>query len=253
MPETVIAAQMYTLREHLVKRPQMVESCRRVKQMGYDAIEATSFGPIEVADLAKLLRDEGLVCAGTHVSIEMMEEVESCLAYHETLNCTSMAIAGFAPNQATAGDWSDFARRYSKVARPFLARGMSVSYHAHSHELARYGDKTALDILIEKTNSAIGFEIDTYWITHGGGDPAAWIDKVSGRVPFVHFKDMAITLDRRQKMCEVGSGNQNWPRILESCRKAGVRWYVVERDDGDLDPFDSLQVSLENLHLMGLS
>ena len=53
-------------------------------------------------------------------------------------------------------------------------------------------------------------------------------------------------------MCEVGSGNLNWPRILDACRRAGVEWYLVERDSGDLDPFDSLKVSLDNLRAMGL-
>ena len=58
--------------------------------------------------------------------------------------------------------------------------------------------------------------------------------------------------DREQKMCEVGDGNLNWARILEACRSAGVRWFLVERDQGDLDPFDSLQRSLENMQGMGL-
>ena len=65
---------------------------------------------------------------------------------------------------------------------------------------------------------------------------------------------MLITPDRKQqKMCEIGSGNLNWPRILDSCKKAKVEWYLVERDHGDLDPFESLRISLENMRAMGLN
>ena len=64
---------------------------------------------------------------------------------------------------------------------------------------------------------------------------------------------MAITASREQKMCEIGSGNLNWPAILDACRKAAVKWYLVERDDGDMDPFDSLEVSLKNMRAMGLA
>jgi len=80
-----------------------------------------------------------------------------------------------------------------------------------------------------------------------------WIRNCAGRIPAVHVKDMTITPDRHQKMCEVGAGNLNWPAILDACKSAGVRWYLIERDHGDLDPFKSLQISLENLNKMGIS
>jgi len=64
---------------------------------------------------------------------------------------------------------------------------------------------------------------------------------------------MTITPQREQKMCEVGSGNLNWHAILAACRRAGVEWYLVERDSGDLDPFQSLEVSLRQMRAMGLT
>ena len=35
-------------------------------------------------------------------------------------------------------------------------------------------------------------ELDTYWIQHGGGDPAAWIRQLEGRADIIHLKDMAM-------------------------------------------------------------
>jgi sugar phosphate isomerase/epimerase len=98
-------------------------------------------------------------------------------------------------------------------------------------------------------------EIDTYWITHGGGDPAAWVRRVAQpprQTPCVHLKDMAVKPDRTQYMAEVGEGNLNWPEVLKACREARVQWYIVEQDTCYRDPFESLGISLQNLRTMGV-
>ncbi len=220
--------------------------------MGYDAIQVSALGPIEVLELAKILDGEGLTCAATHVGLDMMKDANKCVEYHAALKCRYTAIGGFGWSKATAEGYTAFAREYNILAKPLAKHGLTIGYHNHSHELMRYAGITALELLMREMDRAVWFEIDTYWIAHGGGDPAQWIGKVAGRIPCVHFKDMAMAEGRVQKMCEVGSGNLNWPRILEACRNAKVEWYLVERDDGDLDPFDSLQVSLTNMKLMGL-
>ncbi|MCX5659715.1 MAG: sugar phosphate isomerase/epimerase [Planctomycetota bacterium] len=252
MAKSVIGAQMYTLRDHLKTPPDMVKTCKRVKQMGYDAVQVSAFGPIEVVELAKILDGEGLACAATHVGLDMMKDVTKCVDYHAALKCRYAAIGGFGWNNPGAPEYLAFAQEYNAAAAPLAKHALQIGYHNHSHELVRFGNKTALELLIENTSKSVWFEIDTFWIAHGGGDPAAYIEKVARRIPCVHFKDFVMGPDRAQKMTEVGSGNLNWPRILEACKKAGVEWYLVERDSGELDPFDSLKVSLDNLRAMGL-
>jgi sugar phosphate isomerase/epimerase len=252
MSHSVIGCQMYTLRDHLKTPADMLATCKRVKAMGYDAIQVSAFGPIEPQDLGKILKDTGLTCAATHVSIDLMKDVNKCLDHHAALGCQYTAIGGHFVQGMTAQSWVDFGKTFSDVAAPLAAKGLKVGYHNHSHELVHYDGKPALQILIDNTTDAVWFEIDTYWITHGGGDPAAWIRKVAGRIPCLHVKDMAITEDRKQIMSEVGEGNLNWPAILEAAKAAGVQWYLVERDSGLLDPFESVEISLKNLRSWGL-
>jgi sugar phosphate isomerase/epimerase len=64
---------------------------------------------------------------------------------------------------------------------------------------------------------------------------------------------MAMGADGQQQMAEVGEGNMNWEGILGACRKAGVEWFIIEQDVCQRDPFESLGISLKNLHGMGLS
>jgi len=256
MTKSVIGAQLYTLRDHLKTVLDIARTCARVKKMGYDAVQASALGPIDVKELAKILDGEGLVCAATHKSIDEMKDASAVLDYHAILKCQYTAIGGFGWGGVSLAQWKGFVRDYNPIAKTLAAKGLRVGYHNHAHELSRVPDSPLtmpLDMLVKECDKSVWFEIDTYWIAFGGGDPAEWISRVGKRIPCVHFKDMLVTPDQSQhKMCEVGSGNLNWPRILEACKAAGVEWYLVERDSGDLDPFDSLKISLENLRAMGL-
>ncbi|OGV72235.1 MAG: hypothetical protein A3K19_21525 [Lentisphaerae bacterium RIFOXYB12_FULL_65_16] len=249
--KALIGAQMWTVREFCATPADIAKACARIKAMGYDGIQSSGGGPIDPQELKRILDGEGLACAATHVSIDaMLNETQRVIDEHRLWNCAYTAIGGFFPK---ADDWrpevwDEFVAKFNQVAAKFQGSGISVGYHNHSHELAPFKDgRTPIQMLFEKLDPSLWFEIDTYWITHGGGDPCDWIEKATGRIPCVHFKDMTITPARQQKMCEVGGGNLNWPRIIKTCKKAGAQWYLVERDAGDMDAFDCLKVSLDNL------
>ena len=110
-------------------------------------------------------------------------------------------------------------------------------------------DRTPMAMMLRETD-AMWFEVDTYWVAAAGADPAAWIRRCNNRIPAIHVKDLTVTRERQQKMCEVGRGNLNWTRILEASKHSGVDWYIIERDAGDLDPFESLRISFNGLKEM---
>jgi sugar phosphate isomerase/epimerase len=250
-----LAVQLYTLREFTKTPADIAKTLARVKRMGYDAVQCSALGPIEPKALSHILKSEGLACCATHVSLERMEkETQAVIDEHHLYDCRYIAIGGFFPGgELTAHTWTKFAADYNAVARRFAGRGIAIGYHNHSHELVKYEGTTALAMLVEKLDPSIWMEIDTYWITHGGGDPVQWIKRVAGRIPCVHLKDMAINGKREQFMAEVGEGNLNWPGILAACRASAVEWYIVEQDTCYRDPFESLAISLKNLQELGVS
>lgn len=253
MPNSVLAAQLYTLRDFLKTPADIAKTLHRVKTMGYDAVQLSALGKIDAKELAKLLREEGLTCAATHVSLdEMRDQTRRVIDDHKLWNCSYTAIGGFFQESFSRQDWVNFIRNYNAVANLFAGSGLSIGYHNHSHELMRFDGTTPLRMLIDGLSPQVWFEIDTYWITHGGGDPIQWIKNVSGRIPAIHLKDMVIGPDRQQQMAEVGEGNLNWPGILSAAKSAGVKWYIIEQDICQRDPFESLSISLKNAKAMGL-
>lgn len=258
---TQIGAQMYTLREHCATPSDIAKTCQRLKEMGFGAIQASAagFNDIEASELKKILDDTGMVCAATHKGMDWLADVDKAVAWHQEVGCELTAIGGFS-GKTNKSDWQQFVPEFNALAKQLNAKGLRLGYHNHSHELAPFEtDPGKLDptdtpysLLRDNCTDDVWFEVDTYWITHGGGDPAYWLEQFAGRLPAIHVKDMTVTPQREQKMCEVGAGNLNWPRIIETAKKLDVQWYLIERDNGDLDPFESLKISIENLHAMGI-
>jgi sugar phosphate isomerase/epimerase len=254
MAQTQLAAQMYTLREFSKDPKQLAKTLAKVKKIGYDVVQISGICPIEYPDLKKLLDDAGLSCCATHISYDKMrDETAKVIEEHQLINCKYPAIGGLPGQYRNAEGFAKFAKEATEVGRKFAAAGLYFGYHNHSFELEKFGDRTGLQTLYGDSDPEFfKAEIDTYWIQHGGGDPAQWIEDLAGRIPLVHLKDMTVRAGQ-PIMAEVGEGNLNWPKIIDACRRSGVEWYIVEQDTCERDPFDSLKISLENLKAMGVS
>ena len=262
MPDFKITAQMYTLRDACTDEASVAEACRRVKEMGYEAIQpsAAYFNAIEPEVLRQILDDNNLLCGPTHRGLEAVEDTEACAAEHKTLGTDLVAIGGWFDRDAewTREAWTEFARRFDRAANNLAEQGMRLGYHNHNHEFACLAadpadfdpENVPLAVLAEECGENVWFEVDTYWVQIGGGDPAAWIRRLAGRVPGVHLKDFAVSREREPLMCEVGHGNLNWDEILAACEEADVEYLMVERDRGELDAFKSLEISARNLRKM---
>ncbi|HHV55167.1 MAG TPA: sugar phosphate isomerase/epimerase [Firmicutes bacterium] len=256
---TQIAAQLYTIRDFLKTPVEIERSFQRVREIGYRAVQLSGLGPIEPERLAEIARNNGLEICATHVDYyALRDKTDEMVREHKLWGCRYVGIGGLPGEYRTAEGYVRFAREASEVARRLADEGLVFIYHNHAFELERMpatGEgrgRTGLDILYSESDPRYFYaEIDTYWVQYGGGDPAAWIRRLSGRIPVVHLKDMTVR-GHTQLMAEVGEGNLNWPAILAACREAGVVWYAVEQDVCQRDPFESLAISLENLHRMGL-
>ncbi len=256
MPGFVIGAQLYTLRDFCKTIPDIAQSLKKVAAIGYPAVQISGFGPVDPKEVAKVLKDTGLHCCSTHVGWpRFLKELDAVIEEHRMWNCPRPAIGGLPKEYFSLDGLKRFLDELPPIAAKLAAAGMDFSYHNHNHELIRYGEKTWLAMLYEQASPKIlKAEIDTYWITAGGGDPAAWIRRLFGRQPLLHLKDMAMGPDRQPRFAEIGEGNLNWPSILQAARESGVQYLLVEQDlCYDRDPFDSLAISFRNLRAMGVA
>lgn len=253
MPTSVIGAQLFTVRDFAKTPDDIRQTFAKVRALGYEAVQASALGAIEPAELAAISQAEGVQIAATHTSYQRIcAEPQAVVEEHQMWGCRHVAIGGLPQENRHHEGFVRFAAEASEAARPLIDAGLTFSYHNHSFELERFAGRTGLDILREESDPAVfSFEIDTYWIQHGGGNPASWLDKFRDHMYLVHLKDLSMD-GSRQCFAEVGEGNLEWGPILAACKKAHIEWYLVEQDSCGGDPFASLGLSLRNLRAMGL-
>jgi sugar phosphate isomerase/epimerase len=254
MSKTVLAAQLYTLRDFTKTPADIAKTLKKVRAMGYEAVQTSALGPIEPKELRRVSDGEGLTICATHVGFEALrDDTQAQIDYHKAIGCENAAIGGLPEEyRKDAAGFSRFAREGTEVGKRLAKAGMTFSYHNHSHEFEKFSGRLAMDIMFgESDPKYLKAELDTYWVQHGGADPAAWIKKLSDRIVLLHLKDMAMR-GREQLFAEIGEGNLNWPAILKAAKDAKVRWYIVEQDKCQRDPFESMAISLRNLQAMGL-
>ena len=254
MERPILAAQLYTIRDFTKTAQDFATSMRKVRDIGYMAVQVSAIGPIPDQEVLDIVSDLGLAVCNTHIGYDrLLNDIDGVVAQHKLWQTRHVALGSMPQEFRNAGEdgFKRFAEIANQIGEQLHAHGLTFSYHNHSFEFVRFGARTGLDVIYEETDPRyVQAEIDTYWVQHGGGDPAAWIAKMKDRMPVVHLKDM-VMLNGEQVMAEVGEGNLNWPAILDACQAANVEWYAVEQDICQRDPFESLNISFENLKAMG--
>ncbi|MCS7033135.1 MAG: sugar phosphate isomerase/epimerase, partial [Phycisphaerae bacterium] len=112
---TQIACQLYTLRDFLKTPSDIARTLARVRKIGYEAVQLSALGPIDAGELARILRDEGLICCATHIALERLrEEPQKIIDEHKLWNCQYTAIGYF--KGRSSEEWRQFARDYNAHA-----------------------------------------------------------------------------------------------------------------------------------------
>ena len=244
-----VAAQLYTVRDHLKTPREIAASLRKLRRIGYEAVQISGMGPIDDAELARMLKGEGLTCCSTHESEEQLfGNPGRVIERLKTLECrvTAYPWPGTNPPFNTVHDVSEFAKKLNAAGEEFHKAGIAFCYHNHHMEFRRVGGKTVLEMLYAETDARfVQAELDTYWVQFGGGDPADWCRRMKDRLVVLHMKDYAINTKNEVVFAEVGSGNLNWAIIVPAAEESGCRWFVPEQDICPRDPFESLKQSFQ--------
>lgn len=259
-----LAVQLYTVREHTKTATDFAETLRRIRDIGYTAVQVSAVGAmngdtpeVDAALARRMLDDNGLTCIATHRSWQALtENTQAEIEFHQTLGCDFAAIGGIGNHEPeTLERYRDFLREARPVIEALKQAGIRFAHHNHSHEFFRpeRGGPCPEDILIDEGGDDLFLELDLYWIEHAGHNCARILERCHNRVPVIHLKDKEVIEGKNDtRMAPIGEGNLDWDGIIPACEAAGVRWYAVEQDQCYRDPFDCLKSSYDFLRSKGL-
>ncbi len=245
-----IAAQLYTVREFCKDSASLTATAKKIRQIGYTAVQVSGVGPIDPAEIRRICTGEGLTICATHESGKMIcEEPEKVVDRLGALGCTATAYPFPHVPLTTLAEVESLAAQLDRAGAVLRSAGMVLCYHNHDHEFVKIAGRTILDWLYALTRPAmLQGEPDVFWVQAGGGDPVTWCRKLAGRLPLVHLKDLGPTwgadgkLQSRQMM-EVGHGSLDMKAICAAAESSGCQWFIVEQDVCPGDPFVSLDKS----------
>ncbi|MCX6343744.1 MAG: sugar phosphate isomerase/epimerase [Armatimonadetes bacterium] len=243
-----VAAQLYTIRDFIQTPEDIASSLKKIREIGYSAIQISGMGPIDEGELSRILQGEGLTCCATHEpGARIISEPEAIVERLNKLDCKYTAYpypAGV--DFSTLDAVKSFAADLNSAGKVLYDSGKTLAYHNHQIEFRRFAGQTILDIIYAETDPRyLQGEIDAYWVQYGGGNPLDWCKKLKGRLPLLHMKDYMITNDNQPTFAEIGNGNLDWKSIVAEAESGGCEWFIVEQDTCAGDPFDSLRISFE--------
>ena len=250
-----IGAQFYTVRSQCQTLEDFALTLRKVADIGYKTVQISGTCPYDAAWLKEQLDKNGLQCVLTHIPVPRLTgETAQVIADHFTFDCPRIGLGWYAfDDEKAETSYDNFLKTFLPVAEAIHKGGRYFMYHNHDQEFKRAPGSSR--IILEKLADEIpaelmGFTLDTFWVQAGGGDPAQWIERLSGRVSAIHLKDYAYG----RKMAVIGEGNINFDRVFEKAEMAGTKYMLVEQDDcNGEDPIECLRRSYQNLKACGFN
>ena len=248
-----IAVQLYTLRDFTETPADFAATMKRVREIGYPAVELAGTAGLHPAEAAKIVRDTGLQICSSHESPQMI--VENPQEVVDRLGELGVTHAVYA--YPAGVDFSDVSQvdglitGLDAAGAVLRSAGMTLCYHNHAHEFFQRNGRTVLEEIFARTSPEhLQAELDIHWVQAGGGDPAEACCRLTGRLPLLHVKDFTVTATGERQFAEVGHGNLNIPEILTTAQAAGCKWFIVEQDTCPTDPYECIARSLN--YLQGL-
>ena len=249
-----IGLQLYTVRQEFADDP--IGTIKAVAEMGYEGVEGGPPSGMSNSDYISLLSDCGLKLIGGGTSSGALREnlqqvVERCGELG--INTLMMGIGG--ELRQNDGDWKKVVAELGEGCAKAAEAGLRILYHNHAFEFETQVDgMCGLDYLFATIPAtAIGAELDTYWVQTGGEDPVAYIRKYAARLPQLHIKDRAPSpADETCPFAEVGHGILDWDGIFTAAEEAEIEWYIVEQDRWTRPPLESARMSVEYLKSRGM-
>jgi len=241
-----VAAQIYTVRDHLSDSVKFARSMERLKAIGYPAVEVIPSSTIGDKEIAAICRDAGLVIAAAHVPGKTLLEQPDAVVEKLQIFGTKLGMYAFpgGVNLGSPSEVNQLGDALQNAATVLSGSGLTLAYHNHAMEFSRLDGELVIEVLGTRA-PAMSFEFDTYWAQYGGVSPERWIQKLGTKLVSLHMKDYGVPAkhDDPPFMAEVGHGNLDFPALVTGAEKVGCQWFVVEQDFTPGNPFDSLEKS----------
>lgn len=231
-----IGIQLYSLREQFKK--DVPGTLNLIRSWGITKIEGgeNTYG-LPQDKFIGLLNENGLdvVSVGTSFE-ELQKSPEDALARAKAFDAKYI-MCPWIPHEGNTFTIKDIklATTVFNTAGAILkAEGKELVYHPHGYEFRPYEAGTLFDFMAEHAEN-FDFEMDVFWVQHGGADALELLKKYPGKFKLMHLKDMAKgTKGDTSGGADVetnvvlGTGLVNIKALVLEGKKLGIEYMFIE-------------------------
>jgi sugar phosphate isomerase/epimerase len=235
-----IGLQLYSLRGDFIK--DVPGTMAKVRGFGFKYVELAGTYNLTAEQMLALLKSNDLKAVSGHFSYDMYRTNAHGVAHQAKALGLKYAGTAWIPHQGEFDEQEAraAAKVFNEAGQILASHGIKFFYHTHGYEFHPHKDGTLFDLMMAETNPKyVRYQMDTFWIVHPNQDPVALLNKYGARFELMHVKDMKKGTERNltgksnvNNDVQVGTGEMNWPGILEAAQRAGVKWYFIE-DESD--------------------
>lgn len=247
-----IGLQLYSIRGNMNEDP--VSTIEAVGAMGYKFVETAGYRDGMIYGMSpeafrELVERNGMTFLSAHVMSSLPDEEnwdESMKWWDECIDAHVRAGAKYIVQPAMGGvayesleNLHRFCKYFEAIGEKCNAKGLRFGYHNHANEFKELEGEVIYDYMLNNTDpEKVMFQMDVYWVHRGDADPVSYFNDYPGRFELLHIKDEA----------EVGgSGEIDFEYIFNNMENAGTEYIIVEVEDYNYEPIESVKVSLEFL------
>jgi len=257
-----LGLQMWSLRDN-TKTNGFVSSLDLVKGWAIPEIEGGLVTPgMNSAEVLAAIAERGLKMPSAHIGYDALtKDLEASVATAKELGL-EFVVCPWIPHDGefTRATMEKAVVDFERAGAAFKAAGIKFGYHPHGYEFhatATPGE-TLLDDMIRATDpDLVCYEMDVFWVVHGGGDPVALLNKYAGRWMGLHIKDIrkgaptGLTSGHAPESdnVAVGTGAIDWPAVLSTAQKVGAKYFIIE--DETSDPLTNIPLSRDYILKLG--
>lgn len=258
-----LGLQMYSLRVE-AKAAGMPAALDKAKKLGFRAIEAGApFAGQSLEQSKKELESRDLSLIALGVGYERLQQDLAAVVADATKLGVQFVEVTWIPHKEpgfTEAEARAAIADFNRWGEAFHAAKITFAYHPHGYEFSPLpSGETLFDLIVRETKPGfVSFEMDVFWVTHGGQDAAKLLAKYPDRWKLMHVKDIrkgaptGIYTGHAPESDDVpvGTGQIDWPTVLKTAQQVGVQWYFIE--DESAKPEESIPQSVTYLRSLGL-
>ena len=243
-----IAVQVYSVRQ--IAQNDTAGVLAQIAKIGYHGVEFAGYYGHSAQDIKKILDDNGLKAAGTHIGLDTLlgDNLPKTIEFNRTIGNKNLIVPGVGQKyRSSIAAWKDTAKIFSEIAAKVKPDGFTVGYHNHNLEFEKLDGEVPFDAFYGAASQDVKVQLDIGHAARAGANVVDVIHRYKGRIISVHVKEYAPTNDD----AVLGDGVIPWKDVFKGLAASpGLEWYISEEEGKSCKGTECIQKSYERLHKM---